>query len=118
MIVPFLPPRKSPRQIPPRPVIRDSRTHTARIALALCCSISWCAASGADEKTNLFVWPKPFQRFNYGTPPLSPDRFNPDTGVRLEPNYVEEAVISYELVRRSNSIAPAPPPQFNPDPGA
>jgi hypothetical protein len=78
----------------------------------------WCAALYAAESTNLFQWPKPFQRIYYGPPPLSPDSFNPDAGIRFEPDYIEDAAIAYELKRRTNSVAPATSPPFNPDPGA
>jgi hypothetical protein len=61
---------------------------------------------------------KPFQRTNTAAPPLSPVEFNPDTGLRLEPNFIGDATVAYELRRQTNRIEPEPPPQFNPDPGA
>src|SRR5512138_3620786 len=114
----FLPWRATPRQIAARPVIRRSRTHRGRPVLALACAGALCCvASGADH-TNRFDWLKPFQRIQYGTPPLSPREFNPDAGIRLKPNFVEDATIAYELKRWTNTVPLQPPPQFNPDPGA
>ena len=84
--------------------------------LALGCAGAFCC-SGA-EHTNLFNWLKPNQRIQYGAPPQSPREFNPDTGIRFTPNFIEDAEIAYELKRSTNAAPPRPPPQFNPDPGA
>ena len=100
-------------------MIGNTGTHASRILLALgCAGVVWCAGLSAQEATNFFQWPKPFQRIYYGPPPLPPTRFNPDAGVRLEPNYVGDATIGYDLKRSTNFAPLAPPPQFNPDPGA
>jgi hypothetical protein len=98
-------------------VDRKNRTHAARLALSLCCVISLSPASAlGDEITNALPRPRPFQRTN-NSPPFSPERFNPDAGIRLEPNLIDDATVAYDLKRRTNSIAPATAP-FNPDPGA
>ena len=51
-------------------------------------------------------------------PPLSPAQFDPDPGLRWEPNYGAEVEIRFELRRRTNSLPVESAPPFNPDPGA
>ena len=115
-------------------MVRDTRTHARAITLALLASAALCAFVRGDESADLrtalrhaleyaetnsaSTGPKLFQRTNVGTPPLPPHQFNPDAGVRLTPNWVEDVAIAYELRRQTNRIEPEPPPQFNPDPGA
>jgi hypothetical protein len=100
-------------------VARNTRTHTCRVTLALCCASALLTARGlAADATNFLFELRPFQRVTVGPPPQSPDVFNPDAGVRLVPNYLDDAEVAYELRWRTNFIAPAVPPPFNPDPGA
>jgi hypothetical protein len=88
-----------------------------------------CAWAGANESaganasargntTNSIALPKQNQRTSHAPLPLSPAEFNPDAGLRLPPNFIEAATVSYELRRETNRMEPDPPPQFNPDPGA
>ena len=70
------------------------------------------------ESTNSVSRLKPYQRLNSGVQPLSPEQFNPDAGVRLPANFIDDATVRYELKRRTSTVAPATPPPFNPDPGA
>jgi hypothetical protein len=100
-------------------VERDVLTHARRATLAIACGLwLWQPGWRAVASTNIPPALKPYQRVNAGPPPLPPDRFNPDTGVRLTPNYIDDAIIAYDLRRETNRFAPAPPSQFNPDPGA
>ena len=96
----------------------EERTHARNIGLALlCASAAWPAHLPAADLTNSWLRLKPYQRLSLGPPPLSPEQFDPDPGLRWEPKYVTELEMRYELRRRTNSLPVAPPP-FNPDPGA
>ena len=97
----------------------NTQTLARRIALALCCaSVLLSARARAEDATNFVRELRPFQRVTRGVPPQSPTVFNPDAGLRFTTNYLEEAEVAYELRWRTNFIAPAVPPPFNPDPGA
>src|SRR5206468_866131 len=53
--------------------------------------------SPLEVRTNIFgevTLPKPFQRTNTATPPLSPEHFNPDAGMRLPPNLIYDAALT------------------------
>ena len=90
-----------------------------RVSLAVCCaSLSWCVVARGAGATNSVVRTKPYQRLSLGESPLSPEHFNPDAGRRLDPNWIEDATIAYDLRWRTNRVAPAVAPPFNPDPGA
>jgi len=128
-----------PSQIPATPVARYSRTHVLLRLALVCASVLACVAARADDdavrsslrralaeaevRTALrsalaqAEAAKPYQRTNTLTP-LSPAQFNPDAGLRLTPNFLDDAVVAYELRRQTNRVEPLPPPQFNPDPGA
>lgn len=61
---------------------------------------------------------KPWQSISLGPPPLSPEEFNPDSGVpQGRPAFLENAGMTLRLTR---TISPNVPPgaPFNPDPGA
>jgi hypothetical protein len=98
-------------------VIPTTGTHAVRLSIALCCAGGLCGIA-AEPDTRAPAGPRPFQRTNDGVPPLSPEQFNPDTGLRLAPNFIEDAQVRYEMKRRVTRTAPATPQQFNPDPGA
>ncbi len=97
----------------------DALTRTNKFALTLLCAGAlWPGFLEAAETNHVLVIPRQFQRLNVGTPPLSPDHFNPDSGVELEPGFVDGATISYEWKRHVSDPFPPIPPSFNPDPGA
>ena len=111
-------------------MVRDIRTHSLKAALALLCASVVLGVFADEDKSDPMDLRgatrralekeqnvRAYQRTNTTTP-LSPEKFNPDAGVRLPPNFIDDATIAYELRRQTNRVEPDPPPQFNPDPGA
>ena len=75
-------------------------------------------SAGGEIKTNPDAL-KPFQTLSLGEPPRSPVEFNPDAGVPpIRPKLFEESELTLRLARIVSRSRPAPPPVFNPDPGA
>ena len=74
------------------------------------------ASPPSADKTSTLL--KPYQRVTDGPPPLSPEVFDPDAGIRYAPSYYHEMNVGYVLVRHVNPVPVPPAPPFNPDPGA
>ncbi|HEX4120340.1 MAG TPA: hypothetical protein VH619_06980 [Verrucomicrobiae bacterium] len=60
----------------------------------------------------------PHQIVTTNTPPLSPSKFNPDTGGPPLPNNISPSKIDLRMKRATNFTTPQSPAAFNPDPGA
>ena len=74
--------------------------------------------STLSTSTNGTASPKPYQRTSVGPPPLSPERFDPDAGIRYPTNYYYESESGFRLRWRTNAEPAVIAPIFNPDPGA
>ncbi len=76
------------------------------------------APAGISAPTNGIASPKPYQRTSVGVPPLSPERFDPDAGIRYPTSYYRETNGGFGLQWRTNAEPAVIVPLFNPDPGA
>ena len=99
--------------------INQNQSPVVRVLLGLGCAALLSGVGGrGDETTNVVTRLRPFQRTNALAPPLSPEHFDPDAGLRYAPSYYHEANIGYEWRRATNAEPVIIAPVFNPDPGA
>src|SRR5204862_5878693 len=68
--------------------------------------------------TNAIASQKTYQRTSLGVPPASPERFDPDAGIRYPTSYYRETNGGFGLQWRTNAEPAIIAPIFNPDPGA